>query len=349
MLGIPLELWTIVIDYVKKDRNVINIGSVNQYLYYLTLSWKQFIVTETNYEIFFPVKTPFCRIQFNDNFNMDLDKLCIPCELSSLSVVDLLKSVNSDEFIDLQKKLQLQLFPDSLTHLTFGYRFNQKIEKLPDGVSLNQKTGTKSQFSDFASDPSALVHSGVTHLKFGYHFNQKIEKLPDDLTHLTFGREFNQEIEKLPDGLTHLTFGREFNQEIEKLPDGLTHLEFGHYFNQKIEKLPDGLTHLTFGEYYDQKVKTWPDNLTHLTFGYFFNQNIDNLPDSVTHLAFGWNFNQKIKQWPSNLRYLKFSNYYKKIDNLPKSLQILEIYYVKLKLFSNIPSGTIVKFLDSKN
>jgi len=234
MLGIPLELWTIVIDYIKKDGSVINIGSVNQYLYYLTLQRKQFIVTETNYEIFFPYKIPFYRIRFNDNFNMDLVNLLLPYKLATLSAADLLKSVNSDELIDIQKKLQVQLFPDSLTHLEFGWGHDQKIEKLPDGL---------------------------THLTFGCWFDQEIEKLPDGLTHLTFGYRFTQEIEKLPDGLTHLTWNCNQTKTIEKLPDGLAHLTFGNHFNQEIEKLPNGLTHLKFGYRYNQKMEKLPDTL----------------------------------------------------------------------------------------
>jgi hypothetical protein len=61
------------------------------------------------------------------------------------------------------------VFPNSLTQLTFGNKFNQRIEKgvLPDSLS---------------------------NLTFGDNFDKQIEKgvLPDSLSSLTFGNNFNQ-------------------------------------------------------------------------------------------------------------------------------------------------------------
>lgn len=63
--------------------------------------------------------------------------------------------------------------PVSLTHLTFGYIFNQNVDQLP--VSL-------------------------THLTFGSDFNQSVYQLPSSLTHLTFALlevEHKEQIEHL--------------------------------------------------------------------------------------------------------------------------------------------------------
>ncbi len=113
--------------------------------------------------------------------------------------------------------------PKSLTHLTFGYEFNQSVDNLPNTV---------------------------THLTFGFHFNHSIDKLPKNLTHLTFGFMFNKPIHNLPEGLTHLEFGSHFNLPINNLPNGLTHLTFSGYFNQLVDNLPNNLTHLKFGIYF---------------------------------------------------------------------------------------------------
>jgi len=52
-----------------------------------------------------------------------------------------------------------------LTHLTFGYKFDQELNHLP---------------------------ASLTHLTFGENFDQEVNNLPDGLTHLTFGHRFNQ-------------------------------------------------------------------------------------------------------------------------------------------------------------
>ena len=75
--------------------------------------------------------------------------------------------------------------PYNLTHLTFGWDFNQNVD-LP---------------------------CNLTHLTFGNNFNQNVN-LPCTLTHLTFGNDFNQNVD-LPRNLTHLTFGNNFNQNVD--------------------------------------------------------------------------------------------------------------------------------------
>ena len=62
--------------------------------------------------------------------------------------------------------LVLLHIPNSVTHLTFGYCFNQEIK---DGVAL-------------------LIPNSVTHLTFGNEFNKEIKnRIHDSVTHLTFG------------------------------------------------------------------------------------------------------------------------------------------------------------------
>jgi len=76
-----------------------------------------------------------------------------------------------------------------LTHLTFGYNFNQPL----------------------------ILSNSLTHLTFGNEFNKSIN-LPNSLTHLTFERNFNQLI-TLPNSLTHLTFGDCFNQKVNLIDE----------------------------------------------------------------------------------------------------------------------------------
>ena len=65
----------------------------------------------------------------------------------------------------------IQDVPASVTHMTFGWGFNQPITALP---------------------PS------LTHLVFGDNFNHRVDSLPSSLTSLTFGWHFNQEVRSLP-------------------------------------------------------------------------------------------------------------------------------------------------------
>jgi hypothetical protein len=78
--------------------------------------------------------------------------------------------------------------PSTLTHLTFGKYFDQKVNNLP-------KT--------------------LTHLTFGEHFNQKVNNLPKTLTHLTFDNnsKFDKEVNELPLTLTNIIFGEYFDQK----------------------------------------------------------------------------------------------------------------------------------------
>src|SRR3984957_5086991 len=83
-----------------------------------------------------------------------------------------------------------ECIPSAVTHLTFGYYFNQNIKE--------------------------CIPSSVTHLTFGKRFNQDIKDcIPSSVTHLTFGKRFNQDIKDcIPSSVTHLTFGGKINQKI---------------------------------------------------------------------------------------------------------------------------------------
>jgi len=80
--------------------------------------------------------------------------------------------------------------PFKVTHLTFGFDFNQPINN--------------------------CIPSSVSHLIFGFRFNQPIKDItPSSVTHLTFGELFDQPINNcIPSSVSHLTFGWHFNQPI---------------------------------------------------------------------------------------------------------------------------------------
>ncbi len=171
---------------------------------------------------------------------------------------------------------EFEKLPSSLTHLSFGDSFNQKVDLSKNIVNESNETpknrGVTRSFG--YSEPLSFL----THITFGKQFNQKVDKLPKSLTHLTFGDVFNQKVDKLPKSLTHLTLGIYFRQEVDDLPITLTHLTLGYSFDQKVDKLPESLTYLIFGRHFNQEVENLPKNLVYIQFGGLFNQKVDNLP-----------------------------------------------------------------------
>lgn len=230
---------------------------------------------------------------------------------------------------------------NNLVHLIFGYCFNNPII-LPNNSQLTHLT-----FGYCFDKPIILPNnSRLTHLIFGSSFNHPLDLTnANQLTYLTFEHKFNYLFE-LPDSLVHLSLSFEFNQPI-KLNNNLhiTQLTFGYHFNQPIE-LTDKLTHLTLGFRFNQPIQfTEKSQLTHLILGYHFNQPIqltnlkyleirssdnnffENLPSSLESLVLTFDSAPLLNNLPNSLKYLDIQNidYDEKLDNLPDSIEIIQI------------------------
>lgn len=116
-----------------------------------------------------------------------------------------------------------------MTHLTFGFDFNQSISnyvpittKLSNLISRNEQPKTR------------ILPENLTELNLNDTFNQPLDKdtLPTNLRRLKFGISFNQPLNNvLPKKLTHLTLGFCFDQSLDDvLPDSLTHLYLHHRY-----------------------------------------------------------------------------------------------------------------------
>ena len=151
------------------------------------------------------------------SFKKSLRRVVFPDGITHLNLVKFCKKL---EKVYLSKDgLTSYALPDSITHLTLGDNFNQKLDNLPNSL---------------------------THLTLGYAFNQKLDNLPNSLTHLTLGDNFNQKLDNLPNRLTHLTLGYTFNQKLDNLPNSLTHLTLGYAFNQKLDSLHTTVKNLKY-------------------------------------------------------------------------------------------------------
>jgi hypothetical protein len=124
-------------------------------------------------DIYNDILTQYNKLVFSDYNNL---KICI--ETNNIYNIKY-----ESNFIRNKFNQEVNL-PPNLTHLTFGYYFNQQVNNLP---------------------------KSLIHLTFGYKFNQKVENLPNLITYLTFGRKFNQKAENLPNLITHLTLSKKFS------------------------------------------------------------------------------------------------------------------------------------------
>lgn len=248
---------------------------------------------------------------------------------------------NTDQLLFIKKEieshgllLQQLIFDDSfncdlpnlpqLKHLTFGKKFNQPIDKLPEGL-LFLKLG------DNFNQPIDELPQSLEMLTLGNSFNQPMNKLPKCLKRLEFGNDFNQSV-NLPPLLKILMFGINFNQVLKEnsLPSSLQYLKFGNDFNKHINKdvLPNSLRILIFGNNFDQKFDEYslPNSLKYLKFGVNFNKPINEniLPESLKILILGKYFNAHIGKFPKMLEELEFgSNFCILLDTFPENLKVL--------------------------
>ena len=228
-------------------------------------------------------------------FNQSLEKVQFPHGLQQLSLCEDfnkklpiwpdLRNLTFGYMFEFEDVMNLT-WPDSLQHLTLGYKFNECLEHLKLPTHLESLTLGWT----FDQPVGPEVHLPcLQHLTFGYTFNQ-----PMDLRHfsalqsLRLDYTFNQSLEDvhLPDHLQDLYLGDRFNQPLG-----------GHEANHF--HWPSELRSLTFGRDFNQSLEAviFPGKMQQLTFGYDFNQGLDlwNIPGSLQHLTFGYTFNQPLQ------------------------------------------------------
>jgi len=149
--------------------------------------------------------------------------------------------------------LPLGPLPHSITHLTFGYIFNQSIKGIlpPSLKELTFGTGfnkpIKEEISVSHKHVLSYIPSTVTRLMFGESFNQDIRgAIPPTVTHLAFMGSFDQNIHnKIPSLVTTLILPCNSPYYIENiesiLPNSIKEFILGTYI---YEKNADGLFYL---------------------------------------------------------------------------------------------------------
>lgn len=138
--------------------------------------------------------------------------------------------------------------PPSITHLSFGHEFNQKVNHLPESLSHLYFQGV------FFPSYSILLPSSPLLSNFKYLCTLVIHSIKKT-SHFLFLPPllsfplppfFLSTIPHSP--LFNILF-QLFNQSIDSLPSGLNSLTLNYHFNHPVEVLPPSLTHLILGIY----------------------------------------------------------------------------------------------------
>ena len=179
------------------------------------------------------------------------------------------------------------ILPKIITHLIFGFSYNQPI------------------LTPLTNDLILLT--------FGESFNQIII-LPENLTYLAFGKSFNQYVE-LPNSLTHLTLNNNFSYSINLAY--IKYLNINCNNTDLIENFPNSLEEIIFGKNFIQPIYKFPNKIKRLVFLHDnYNQDLNNLPDSVKKIRLNKNYNKQILNIPNNLKLIKCHYNYKFTDYL---------------------------------
>lgn len=126
---------------------------------------------------------------------------------------------------------------------------------------------------------------------------------------------------EIPPNIVIIFFGSCLDKPVS-LPDYLEKITFGYWFNQPVN-FPQTVRYIWFDIYYNQPT-ILPNNLIELYFGDDFNCTVI-LPNTLEKLRIGFEFKQRIIL-PDRLLLLEInSNNHWICDNLPNSLETLEI------------------------
>ena len=275
-----------------------------------------------------PKKLLHLHFPSNSDFNQQVDNL--PSNLLSLSLG---KSFNQP----------VNCLPSSLICLALGENFSQSIENIP--VSIEYLI-----FKNFNPLNSNLPPN-LKCLSPGENFNceRDCKNWPQSLTTLLLSNNFNSPIEQLPNHIEYLYLGNQFNQSIDKLPEKLKKLRMHTIrFDYSFDNLPTGLEELKFTcrNKHMCRFDNLPSKLNYLRIRTPSIFVLDCLPNQIKKLDLVYDFNDDIADDDNEDNDFN-DNYYHLIDNLPNSIEELEVD-VNTSL-DNLPNSVKVLTLDFKS
>lgn len=170
-------------------------GTIPESVVELNLGW------DFNQELIYgSVPTSIKKLKLGWHYNKNLTygsipfsvkKLCLESYELKIKPGDIPFGVTKLKFC-MNQKIISGLIPDSVTHLKFGIRFENKIE------------------------PNVLPAS-LLHLTFGNRFNKKIKPntLPDAIQYLVLGKSYDKNIKYFPRSLIYLSLGKKYFHKID--------------------------------------------------------------------------------------------------------------------------------------
>ncbi len=178
-----------------------------------------------------------------------------------------------------------------------------------------------------------------------YLTKHKIYNNPVKTFYYSFDEEFS-EFKYYKDTLETLILSVDYNYPVE--PIGYTKLKkiiFNRVFDTPIDNLCEyNLEELEFRTecVFNQTINLKKSYIKKITFvkDSLFNQLVDNLPESLEYLELGDNFNQPVDSLPKTLVKLIIGNVFNQpVDNLPNTLKHLELGDTFNYPVDNLPSG----------
>ncbi len=259
--------------------------------------------------------------------------------------------------INLTKNYPIPILPDTIKIIIIGDRdidfVNIPILDLPMFNCINR--------TSIFNHPLYYLPNNLTHLVFleNSDFNHPIDNLPLTLEFLELNGYFNYPLNNLPDNLKYLKIGGDFSHPLDNLPDNLKYLIIRGSFSHPLNNLPENLNYLLITlNSYNYNLDNLPSELKYLNIFLFdiFNGDFNNLPKkleylNITSYSYGF-YKKKLDLLPNNLKYLGCNfdsgNNSNILDNLPNSLEELNIYY-NLSLESLPNSIKILKIHNKYN
>lgn len=165
---------------------------------------------------------------------------------------------------------------------------------------------------------------------FGILRFHNIDNLPKNTNNIklnTYYIRYNNQIDNLPTMLLILKINN-YNRYINNLPKSLIKLELKYNFNKKINKLPTNLKILMVGEEFNQQLDNLPNNLIKLSFHRYYK-----IISKKYNSGILYNFDLL----PESLRIINIPyGYTKKINDLPASVEIIQIYKHQQRLINTM-------------
>jgi hypothetical protein len=206
----------------------------------------------------------------------------------------------------------------------------------------------------------------IISLVLNWDYNYPLDNLPCNLKQLLLGGEFNQPLDYLPETLKILKIGFHYSYDLLNLPKSLTTLIIHSHNIRNINlDLPNlttlHLDYIIFDNNTDNndnancnlnnQLINLNKTLKELVLSSNISSNVNKYIDmhilekfcvlETLHIG---NYNNRINKFPPNLKHLIFDNYNYVLDNLPDTVEILEIGYESNLDLNYLPKN--LKILD---